>query len=110
MIQKLFLQLPPLNFGQLSLRAKFEKNRLTINSFILGKSTSPFTVEAKGKIKFSKYSMRNGNLDILGKIKFSPSFLEEFPISGFLNGKIDADGHYSFKVKGTTTRPNAKFL
>lgn len=102
------LQLPHLSLAPLSLKGSFnkKKNLLNVKSLTLGNTHSPLEGTVKGKVNIRQRNPRQSALDLEGKIKFSPRFLEDFSfVKLILKNKKQQRGYYPIKLKGSPAAP-----
>lgn len=100
--------LSPLNIQNFLLKAnKIGSNKIQIEELILGNTNSPIRANFKGPIKLNQRNMAMSQLDLLGEVAFSKSFLEKYSVINLVMGKFTKkDEFYQIKLTGPLTRPN----
>ena len=100
--------LSPLNIQNFLLKAnKTGSNKIQIEELIVGNTNSPIRANFKGPIKLNQRNMAMSQLDLLGEVAFSKSFLEKYSVINLVMGKFTKkDEFYQIKLTGPLTRPN----
>lgn len=100
--------LSPLNIQNFLLKAnKTGSNKIQIEELIVGNTNSPIRANFKGPIKLNQRNMSMSQLDLLGEVAFSKSFLEKYSVINLVMGKFTKkDEFYQIKLTGPLTRPN----
>ncbi|MBL6989349.1 MAG: type II secretion system protein GspN [Bacteriovoracaceae bacterium] len=98
--------LPELMMGNLLLKATYKRSAVKVESLIVGNENSPIHAKFDGTIKVNSFNPSFSKLNLLGEIKFSKKFMEEFSILNLFLGPYKAEnGYYAVKVGGTIARP-----
>jgi hypothetical protein len=108
-------QIPALALNKLSAIGTYNKsNLITVNKLELGDDKAALAALFKGSVKLSPGNMLGTNLDLDGQIKFSPDFLEAFPIltpMWKLDQRPRHEGYYRLRLKGgVMALQNPEFL
>lgn len=103
--------LPSLNFRKLEIAGTQTKKKVHIKAIRLGDNNAPITAEFKGTITLNQQNPSFSQLDLQGKVKFSPDFLNSLSLLKLLlNGKAQKDGFYFLQLSGSLNRPSHRFV
>lgn len=103
--------LPTLNFRKLEIAGTQTKKKVHLKALRLGDANAPITAEFRGDISLNPANMSFSQLNLQGKVKFSPEFLDSLSLLKLLlNGKKEKDGYYFLQLSGTLARPAHRFV
>lgn len=103
--------LPTLNFRKLEIAGTQTKKKVHLKALRLGDANAPITAEFRGNIALNQSNMNFSQLNLQGKVKFSPEFLNNLSLLKLLlNGKKQKDGYYFLQISGTLARPAHRFV
>lgn len=105
------LRIPTLNFGQAAGKLRLsDHNELNLDEFVLGNENSPIVGKLNGQVRLNQNNINGSQLDLTAFLKFSPSFIESFPVLNFfLNNKEKNDeDFYKIQITGLLGSPNVQ--
>lgn len=107
-------EIPFMKLGQFSFKGDLDAQHiLTVHNLIIGDEEAPIVANFSGQIKISPINFSYSNVDLLGEVKFTKKFLEDFPILNLMIGskKPDDRGFYRLKLSGPINNlPSPQFL
>jgi len=96
------------NIQNLLLKAKkVGPNKIEVEELIIGNTNSPVRANFKGPIKLNNRNFGLSQLDLVGEIAFSKTFLENYSVVNLVMGKFNKkDDFYQIQLTGPLMRPN----
>jgi len=99
------LAIPNLDLKTLDVKLLGKKEKLSLETFVLGSPDAPLHLDIKGNIIADYQSLGSSNLDLGVDLKVSPEIAEKFPLGMFLGKFESSENQYSFKVNGNASTP-----